>query len=72
MNMINKKYPLLFFGIFSFVIIFLVSETVYAIDENNDELIESAMNFIKMDRMDKAIPILEKWFDDVQNQKQAL
>jgi len=60
MNMINKKYPLLFFGIFSFVIIFLVSETVYAIDENNDELIESAMNFIKMDRMDKAIPILEK------------
>ena len=60
MNMINKKYQLLFFGIFSFVIISLVSETANAIDENNDELIESAMNFIKMDRIDKAIPILEK------------
>ena len=49
MNMINKKYRLLFFGIFSFGIIFLVSETANAIDENNDELIESAMNFIKID-----------------------
>ena len=60
MNMINKKYELLFFGIFSFVLISLVYETANAIDENNDELIESAMNFIKMDRIDKAIPILEE------------
>ena len=33
--------------------------TVNAVDENNTELIESAMNFLKMDKIDKAIPLLE-------------
>ena len=72
MNMINKKYRLLFFGIFSFGIIFLVSETANAIDENNDELIESAMNFIKIDRIDKAIPILEEVLEKDPNNLNAL
>lgn len=60
MKTIAKNQHLLFFGIFIFFLIFLNFKTVNAVDEENDELIESAMNYLKMDQSDKAIQILEK------------
>ena len=59
MKVINKNQYILFSGIFSFFIVSFIFGTVNAVDENNAEMIESAMNFLKMDKIDKAIPLLE-------------
>ena len=54
------NYQSLFSGIFAISIIFLIFEFASATEQNNDELIKSAMNFLKTDQIDEAIPILEK------------
>ena len=54
------NYQSLFSGIFVISIIFLIFGSASATEQNNDELIKSAMNFLKTDQIDKAIPILEK------------
>jgi len=59
MRIINKNQFILFSGIFGFFLASIVFGTVNAVDENNAELIESAMNFLKMNEIDKAIPLLE-------------
>lgn len=59
MKFFNKYQNLLVFGIFSFSIIFFTFEFATA-DQNNDELIKTAMNLIKMDKVDEAIPMLEE------------
>ena len=54
------NYQSLVSGIFVISTIFLIFGFASATEQNNEELIKSAMNFLKTDQIDEAIPILEK------------